>query len=915
MAFMRYKTTGFAWAMAYPGEEWKVLFRRGEEAALVNGQSLVSSGPLTTVVTHFQGVPEAYRKLSEAVVMTPLDRGSWATLFVRGSSILFYNWDRGRISEGRWDAFYNWGTALPEFFRSQVDALLQAPNAADGNWQTYFFKGPRVLTLHWTSGVVRNALITEGPDASGCAGWARLPEGFRSDLDQVIAYKPATDGARQSLLVKGDQGLLLNWRTGPVGSAGKLHELGIPGLSALPEPYRTPYRTVTGTWKKDTGTGQRAELRVDLEGSRALCMVSGDLFNPDGSLAGSFRSTDALTIEQHSDRYTLTQTGLAWAGSVAQTTLTLTVPRVPATATPAAAALSLTKPDGTGPLQFACAQTGTALRMVELETDVIEGVEVFQSYDTTLAPVPPGYRNRVLSVASAYAEAGIEIRAAGTANTIADSSGTDLRWSPSELYAAMRANYSLRGTSPQWKLWAFIASYSSTEAFGLMFDTQFRGRQGLVILYKSLRDHQALGTADELLTYVHEIGHAFNLSHSWRKDINDPPSPLGPNQGYGELSWMNYPWGYDDGAGRQGAGHFWQDFPFHFSTDELRHLRHGHYRHVVPGGSSFQTGGALLPDEALATAQTPLRDDGSGLALTLGGKQVFGYGEPVTAELKLALTGTRDEVTAARHIGPGGERTLVLVTDPRGRTTPFRPMVRACHGHGAAEQTLTLTTAQPAVYETVYLGYGADGLTFADPGLYRVTAVHTALDGTRLVSPTRTLRVRLPLDRTDQEAGELLLGDEQGALLTLLGSDTPTLTAGNDALQELIERHGDHPLAAHARLAHGANAGRHFQTITDGRLTVRQPDTATATHELTDAITASRTDEATGLDNLTLNAAMRRLATVHAKAGDLDRAEAVLTDLTTHFHHQGVPAHVQQHIRQQADETRAAIAELTGDQT
>ncbi|MFF2025017.1 hypothetical protein ACFVW2_24820, partial [Streptomyces sp. NPDC058171] len=134
-------------------------------------------------------------------------------------------------------------------------------------------------------------------------------------------------------------------------------------------------------------------------------------------------------------------------------------------------------------------------------------------------------------------------------------------------------------------------------------------------------------------------------------------------------------------------------------------------------------------------------------------------------------------------------------------------------------------------------------------------------------------------------------------------------------LQELIERHGDHPLAAHARLAHGANAGRHFQTVTDGRLTVRQPDIATAVAELTDAVDTSRANEATGLDNLTLNAAMRRLATVHAKAGDLDRAEAVLTDLTTHFHHQGVPAHVQHHIQQQTDETRAAIAELTGDQT
>ncbi|MEW1552351.1 hypothetical protein AB0421_38310, partial [Streptomyces tsukubensis] len=263
-------------------------------------------------------------------------------------------------------------------------------------------------------------------------------------------------------------------------------------------------------------------------------------------------------------------------------------------------------------------------------------------------------------------------------------------------------------------------------------------------------------------------------------------------------------------------------------------------------------------------------------------------------------------------IGPKGERTAVAITDPQGRTRLFRPLARICTGHGGGETAVTLNAERPAVYETVYLGYGADGLYFAEPGLYRVTAVHTGLDGARTVSPTRTLRVRLPLDRADQNVGELLTGDGQGTLLALLGSDAPSLTSGNDALQELIDRYGDHPLAAYARLARGANAGRHFQTVTDGRLQVRQPDTETAVTQLTEAIDASRTDQNTGLDNLTLNAAMRRLATVHAKAGDLERADAVLTDLTTHFHDQGVPAHVQQRIQEQADETRARIHETAG---
>ncbi|MFI1015783.1 hypothetical protein [Streptomyces sp. NPDC020965] len=912
MGFMRYKTTGYNWVQAYPeGGEWRLLFGRGLQGALISEQRLVGWDAFNVIVPKVCNE----KKLSNGDFALTLSRPGQApqSLFISGDTYEWYDWEqKTTLSEGSWTGLANWGTALPAGYRSQNDALLPAPDGAGGTRQTYFFKGARVLTLNWSTGVVREALITEGPDASGSAGWAQLPQDFRENLDHVAPYKPAADGTRQSLLIKGAQGVLLNWKTGVLAS-GALDQLRVAGLAALPERYRTPNRPVTGRWTGTNGN-QRIELRVDLEGERSLGMISGDLFTGD-TCTDSFRTTAALTVIPSPDRFLLHQPGLSWANNSPLTNLTLTLPRLAVNSGTGNAVIILDAPGGTQ-TYFSCNYAGPALRSVEMETDATAGTQVFQSYNTAVGNVPRGYRNRVLTIASAYAEAGVELKNAGRVNVVADTTGADLKWSEAELHAAMETNFSLHQDTEQWKIWTFVATYHSLHdsVAGVMFDQIGRQRQGMAVFHNALRDLNLIGDSFELFAYVHELGHVFNLHHSWEKHLSTPPAPLGPNNGLGELSWMNYPQVYSNGD-RAGLQHFWQDFPYSFSDNELRHLRHGFHRHIVPGGDAFLSNTALDLSATAPAFTLPGAGEDPGLALSLGGKQFFGYGEPVMAELRLSRTGIRGDVEAAAAIGPKGERTAIVITDPYGRTRAFRPIARACAGHGEVERTVTLTEANPAVYETAYLGYGSDGLYFAEPGTYRITAVHTGLDGARTVSPTRTIRVRTPLDRADQEVGELLTGDDQGTLLAFLGSDAPHLTTGNDALQELIERHGDHPLTAYARLARGANAGRHFQTIGDGRLQVRPPDIAESVTQLTEAITTSRTDQDTGLDNLTLNAAFRRLATVHAKAGDLERAETTLDTLTAHFHDQGVPAHVQQHIQQQADTTRAQIRETTGEQS
>src|SRR5262249_6978687 len=146
------------------------------------------------------------------------------------------------------------------------------------------------------------------------------------------------------------------------------------------------------------------------------------------------------------------------------------------------------------------------------------------------------------------------------------------------------------------------------------------------------------GTREELHTWIHELGHAFNLVHSW--DKADVGAQLGPRGGLGDLSWMNYSDKYQFDDSIQGSAAFWDRFRFRFTTNELIHLRHAFYNNIVPGGADFFALGASAKqhDESALVAMTEPLTSASGLTLDLSARP-FLFGEPVTVELKLARTG------------------------------------------------------------------------------------------------------------------------------------------------------------------------------------------------------------------------------------------------------------------------------------
>jgi hypothetical protein len=81
-------------------------------------------------------------------------------------------------------------------------------------------------------------------------------------------------------------------------------------------------------------------------------------------------------------------------------------------------------------------------------------------------------------------------------------------------------------------------------------------------------------------TAVHELGHAFNLAHSWQKSLGTGWVPLADQPE--ARSFMNYPY-----AVRGGQEAFFASFAYRFSDQELLFLRHAPEKFVQMGNAAW----------------------------------------------------------------------------------------------------------------------------------------------------------------------------------------------------------------------------------------------------------------------------------------------------------------------------------------
>jgi hypothetical protein len=550
---------------------------------------------------------------------------------------------------------------------------------------------------------------------------------------------------------------------------------------------------------------------------------------------------------------------------------------------------------------YICPFVSSYFRSVQWEQDSVVDTVPFASHNTGSLPQPPNSPSRELTVSKAYAEAGIELQTAGLTNIVDTSaSGTDTKWSDSELHAAMVSNFSLWEDVPQWKVYLIVAtSYVRDDVRGIMYDQKGLQRQGCAAFYDAIQGTDAASQRAQLRTYVHELGHCFNLLHSWQKNLADPPAPLGPNGGLGDLSWMNYVQNYQPPPPAPGGeAAYWANFPFQFTDNEINHLRHAFYRNITFGGNAFAVGAAEIDPELFADRT----ENNSGLKLELRSKDVYAYGEPVVAEIKLSTTDLRGK-RAHSYLHPDDEMVQIAIRKPSGSTVLYRPMIEHCVDEA---KTVILTSEHPAIYDSAYIGYGKDGFYFDQPGAYQLRAMYIAQDGSRVVSPTLNLQVRSPYTATDEEVGELFMGDEQGQLLKLLGSDSEALKQGNVALDLVLDKHAEHPLAVYARLVKGINAQRNFKKLAVDKVVKVRDAKPQESVALLSSVVDDSTDEK-GVDNITLNLAMRRLARAHKETGDLEKAGATMDKMVDVFEQKQLKPYILQQITADAEAEKAVL--------
>ena len=402
-----------------------------------------------------------------------------------------------------------------------------------------------------------------------------------------------------------------------------------------------------------------------------------------------------------------------------------------------------------------------------------------------------------LSIEDVYRRAGFDVRTStgsGTAVPLTIASGNpDPRWSDSEMHDAMQTYWSRFASAAQWAMWVFWARQHEIGARlgGVMFDDIGPNhRQGTAIFTDSFVAVPPDGDPDpgswvarmKFWTAVHEMGHAFNLAHSWQKEHpSEWGTPWIPLANDPEArSFMNYPYNVQGGEAA-----FFSDFEYRFIDPELVFMRHAPERFVRMGDAAwFQDHGF----------EAPLNGSASPLRLTVRTNRaapVFDFLEPVVLELKLTNTGSQPLVLDRHVLAADG---VVAILERRGGPArQWVPYAQYCR----EPESIVLAPGE-SLYEPLPVYAGRNGWDISDPGVYRVR-VALDLDEQPIVSDPLTVKVRPPTSPVEEYLAQDLFSDEAGRALTVGG--TAVMTSAISALEAVVERAPDSRAALHAEAA------------------------------------------------------------------------------------------------------------------
>lgn len=519
---------------------------------------------------------------------------------------------------------------------------------------------------------------------------------------------------------------------------------------------------------------------------------------------------------------------------------------------------------------------------VEFEVDTVSNAAATTSYNTGAHPNrPAAMPAETLSLDTVFRRAGFEASLSPNANTIpVAGAGANGTWSDAEMHDAMVAHWSRFANRPDWAMWVlFAARHDSGRSLGgVMFDDIGPNhRQGTAIFTNSFIQDVPAGDPNPAAwrqrmvfwTAIHEMGHAFNLAHSWQKALGTPWVPLANEPEV--RSFMNYPYNV---AG--GTGAFFGNFEFRFSDSELVFMRHAPRRFVQMGNEDwFSNHGfeqEIEPSGEWTLKIRPNRDS-----------NIFAFLEPVHLELKL-INSSGAAKLVEHDLLEDGRHVAILVQREGGVMRKWRPFVTRCH-EGHAE---VLKPGQ-SLYASHFVGAAPEGWLIHEPGFYTVQAA-IELEGEIVRSNALRIWVGSPGSKAEDTLAPDYFGEDVGRVLAFRGA--PSLEGANDVLRRVVDETPGTAAATHATVALAGPKARDFKKLEEAGFRTVSARLDEAAKAAKPALLKSPDAAAKTLGNIAYREVLEGLAAALSEAGEKREAMSMQKQLVEVMEKRGVLASV-----------------------